>query len=149
MLKRRMIEEILLKAGISAGNKGFGYIADAVMLLDTPEWKDVKYIALYEKIGEMNGTTGARVERCIRHAFESARERMGDTDDIIRYIGGKKTSNSDALKMLYTRLKGEDEAGLPEIKIGDRDLDETVLRRIIREEVRALLKGILLGGDTL
>ena len=148
-MNKRAIEEILLKIGVPAGIKGFRYITDALMLLDTPEWKNAKFIALYEKIGEMNSTTGSRVERCIRHAFESARAHRGETEDILRYIGGKKTVNSDALKILYTRMKNECEAGIPEIKIDGRDLDEIILRRMIREEVRELLKGILLGGDTL
>ena len=146
-MNKREIEEILLKIGVPAGIKGFRYITDALMLLDTPEWKEAKFIALYEKVGEMNGTTGSRVERAIRHAFETTRAHVGETDDVVRYIGRKKTVSSDALKMLYTRLKNESEVVFPRTSGGNHN--EIALRRIIREEVRELLKGILLGGDTL
>lgn len=147
MLKKRTIEDTLLKVGVPAGVQGFTYITDAVMLLDSPEWKKAKFSDIYKKIGEMNGTTGQRAERCIRHAFDTTRKHRGETEDVIHYIGGKGTPNSDSVKMLYTRLSNETE--FVEFKAGENTLDEISLRRIIREEVRELLKGILLGGDRL
>lgn len=149
MLKRKMVEETLLKIGVPAGIHGFRYITDAIMLLDKPEWKGAKIIALYEKVGELNGTEGRRVERCIRHAFKTTRAHAGETEDVLRYIGGKGNKSSDSLKMLYTRLKNESCAEFPKPDNGELNQDEITLRRIIREEVRELLKGILLGGDTL
>ena len=145
MLKRRMIEDVLLKIGVH----GFRYITDAVMLLDGLGWEGAKIFALYEKVGEINGTTGSCVERCIRHAFESTRAHVGETEDVLHYIGGKGSKSSDSLKMLHTRLKNESFVELPKSDTGELNQDEITLRRIIREEVREVLKGILLGGDTL
>ncbi len=149
MISQKKIEETLLRIGVPAGIHGFRYITDAIKLLDDPEWKNIKTIALYEKVANMNNATAGSVERAIRHALMTTRNHVGETEDVLRYIGGKETRSADALKLLYTRLKNEDDAKVRERNVDGLSQDEITLRRIIREEVREFLKGVLLGGDTL
>ena len=149
MISQRKIEETLIRIGVPVGIQGFRYITDAIKLLDKPEWKNIKMIALYEKVANMNNATAGSVERAIRHALTVTRNHVGETEDVLHYIGGKGSKSSDSLKMLHTRLKNESCVELPKSDTGEPNQDEITLRRIIREEVRELLKGILLGGDTL
>ena len=106
-MNRTKIEDALLAMGVPAGIKGFNCIADAVMLLDTEEWKNEKMEALYYKIGKMNNTTSSKVERAIRFAFETARKK-GEHETVNHYIGFTNCENSNSLKQLHMMLKREE-----------------------------------------
>lgn len=75
------IHKKLLDLGVPAGILGFQHIHDALKLLT----EDVvgggtvmryNIMSLYDRVAKMNGTTGSRVERAIRHAIEVAFDRM-------------------------------------------------------------------------
>ena len=70
---RDKVIDVLLDVGVPAGVKGFSYICDAIEIFDTdPYYADGKMSALYIDIAKKNDTTSSRVERAIRHAFETA-----------------------------------------------------------------------------
>ena len=85
MLSREKVEAVLFKMGMPANVKGFGYIVDSVLLLE--EDSKIKTTYLYFKVAQQHGTTGQRVERAIRHAFDIVRSCRGDYDVVNHYIG--------------------------------------------------------------
>lgn len=108
-MKKEKIEDTLLKIGIPASVQGFRYITQAVLMMDTEEYRNPKFTHLYCEIANINKVTASRVERAIRHAFEIARDVRGDYEMADRYIGFANTSNSASLAQLYLILKREDE----------------------------------------
>lgn len=85
MLSKEKVEAVLFKMGMPANVKGFGYIVDSVLLLE--EDSKIKTTYLYFKVAQQHGTTGQRVERAIRHAFDIVRSCRGDYDVVNHYIG--------------------------------------------------------------
>ena len=83
---------ILLELGVPAGIKGFTYICDAMELFDTdPYYADGKICALYHEIALQRDTTASRVERAIRHAFETAIKK-GKPDVLEQYPGSYESA---------------------------------------------------------
>ncbi|WP_312432727.1 sporulation initiation factor Spo0A C-terminal domain-containing protein [Lacrimispora sp.] len=105
MIKDRA-KDLLIKMGMPASILGFKYIADAMELFDSG-FEDIKIMALYPEIGRKNNTTGSRVERAIRHSFETLVSK-GQQDLIEKYLSLDNTTNSNMLKLLYYRLKQEE-----------------------------------------
>ena len=105
MMKDRA-KDVLIKMGMPASILGFKYITDAMELFDLG-LEDIKIMALYDEIGKKNNTTGSRVERAIRHSFESLIVK-GQHDVIKKYLSFDNITNSNMLKLLYYRLKQEE-----------------------------------------
>ena len=106
-MKNRAINA-LIEMGMPADIKGFQYIVDAMCLFEEKEWRNGKTTVLYWKIGKMNGTTAAKVERAIRHAFKTVLEK-GKTEIVKKYLSFDWTTNGSQLRLLYIRLKQEEE----------------------------------------
>lgn len=105
---RDKVIDVLLDVGVPAGVKGFSYICDAIEIFDTdPYYAAGKMSALYIDIAKKNDTTSSRVERAIRHAFETAIMK-GNQDMVNKYLDTVNTQNSNLLKTLYLRLKQEE-----------------------------------------
>lgn len=104
-MKKETVENVLIKMGMPIKLKGFKYITDAVMLLDTKEWENPKWTALYYKIGLMNQDSASRVERAIRNAFTTTRTRVADYEAIEHYIGFTNCENSNSIVYLYKNIK--------------------------------------------
>lgn len=122
MIKDRA-KDLLIKMGMPASILGFKYIADAMELFDTG-FEDIKIIALYSEIGRKNNTTGSRVERAIRHSFETLVAK-GRQDLIGKYLSIDNTTNSNMLKLLYYRLKQEETEENPsEIQVAISESDD-------------------------
>ena len=96
---RDKVIDVLLDVGVPAGVKGFSYICDAIEIFDTDPY--------YADIAKKNDTTSSRVERAIRHAFETAIMK-GNQDMVNKYLDTVNTQNSNLLKTLYLRLKQEE-----------------------------------------
>ena len=105
MLSREKVEAVLFKMGMPANVKGFGYIVDSVLLLE--EDSKIKTTYLYFKVAKQHGTTGQRVERAIRHAFDIVRSCRGDYDVVNHYIGFINCANSPSLSMLTMKIREE------------------------------------------
>ena len=105
MLSREKVEAVLFKMGMPANVKGFGYIVDCVLILE--EDSKIKTTYLYFKVAQQNGTTGQRVERAIRHAFDIVRSCRGDYDVVNHYIGFINCANSPSLSMLTMKIREE------------------------------------------
>ena len=105
MLSREKVEAVLFKMGMPANVKGFGYIVDSVLILE--EDSKIKTTYLYFKVAQQNGTTGQRVERAIRHAFDIVRSCRGDYDVVNHYIGFINCANSPSLSMLTMKIREE------------------------------------------
>jgi len=104
-MKRELVEKVLMEMGMPVKLKGFKYITDAVMLLDTPEWRNPKWTAMYYKIAAMNQDSASKVERAIRNAFATTRNRVSDYEKIEHYIGFTNCENSNSITFLYMNLK--------------------------------------------
>ena len=141
-MNRREIENVLLKIGVPTGIKGFRYITDAVLILnENPDISITK--ELYPTIANKNNTTGSRVERAIRHAFEIARSAKGDYHEAAHYIGFIHCTNASSLKMLHMRIEQECENNVKQTEITTGEiLDKEKIRQIVAEELKKLLGGI-------
>lgn len=141
-MKRNDIKNVLLKIGIPTGNNGFKYITDAILILsENPDISITK--ELYPMIAKQNSTTGSRVERSIRYAFEIARSPKGNYDAVEHYIGFINCQNHNSLKMLCMRIEQECKSVEKQIELTPReDSEEDKIRRIVREELKAVMGGI-------
>lgn len=105
MIKREVVEDVLLKIGIPANLDGFNYVADAIEIM---EKKNTKMTIIYYEIGKKYETKGSNVERSIRHAFQVAREcKNGLYDDVEHYIGFSNMTNASSLARLLLMVKRE------------------------------------------
>ena len=148
-MKKEMIERVLIEMGMPVKLKGFRYIVDAVMLLDTPEWQNPKWTALYYKIAVMNQDTPSRVERAIRNAFTTTRNRVADYEMIEHYIGFTNCENSNSIVYLYKNIKrdfSEDECvsfqkqeAEPEILENFNEVTADMIRNIVRQTLKEML----------
>lgn len=139
-MKRRKIEDTLLNLGMSSALKGFRYITDVIMLLDTEEWKDSSWLNLYQKVSELNNTKALRVERCIRTALTKTRIQNRNQKIIDYYIGSDNHSNSESIMMLYTRLSKEVAGQNENSTDSDIVINRHELRKLIQEEVAKAIK---------
>lgn len=136
MLSREKVEAVLFKMGMPANVKGFGYIVDSVLLLEKDSKLKTTY--LYFKVAQLNGTTGQRVERAIRHAFDIVRGCKGDYDIVNHYIGFINCANSPSLSMLTMKIREEAEDS--EIKKTEEKKEVPVLDGITEERLLELMR---------
>jgi two-component system response regulator (stage 0 sporulation protein A) len=105
MIKDRA-KDVLIKMGMPSSILGFKYIPDVMELFEAG-YENAKITALYVDIGKKHNSTGSRVERAIRHAFEGV-VTNGQRDIVEKYLSFDNTTNSNMLKLLYYRLKQEE-----------------------------------------
>ncbi len=149
-MKREIVEKVLIEIGMPVKLKGFRYITDAVMLLDTEEWQNPKWTALYYKIGAMNQDSASRVERAIRNAFATTRNRVTDYQAIEHYIGFTNCENSNSIVYLYKNIKRDyPDVEMQESKAGKKSMEaeseimenfNEITADMIRNIVRQTLK---------
>lgn len=106
MIKEKAFN-VLVKMGMPASLLGLQYITETMELFDNG-YLNTKITVLYDYIGKRNDTTGSRVERAMRHAFESV-VLKGHNDIVEKYLSFDNTSNANMLKLLYHRLKQEEQ----------------------------------------
>ena len=135
MLSREKVEAVLFKMGMPANVKGFGYIVDGVLLLE--EDSKIKTTYLYFKVAQQHGTTGQRVERAIRHAFDIVRSCRGDYDEVNHYIGFINCANSPSLSMLTMKIR-EEALEVPEPKPEKKE--ENVITGITEDRLLELMR---------
>lgn len=83
----------LMEMGMPANLRGFFYLRTAVALvLSDPTYMKSITGRLYNDTGKLEGTTGSRVERAIRHAIDITFEK-GNSD--ILYIMFRNSVNPD------------------------------------------------------
>ncbi len=149
-MNRTNIENVLFDMGMSANNKGFAYIVDAVEIFEK-EGGNIRITKeLYPQIAKKYGTTPSRVERAIRHEFEKARSPKGNYDVAEKYIGFINCENSSSIAMLHTKLKQEfGDFGNQNEKNENRKAESVTaseIRQIIREELFKALYEIIKYG---
>lgn len=105
MIKERAFD-VLVKMGMPASLLGLQYITETMELFDNG-YENTKITVLYDYVGRRNNSTGSRVERSMRHAFESV-VLKGHNDMVEKYLSFDNTSNANMLKLLYHRLKQEE-----------------------------------------
>lgn len=105
MIKDRA-KEILIKMGMPVSVLGFKYIPDVMEYFEAG-YENAKITALYVDIAKKHNSSGSRVERAIRHAFEGVVEN-GPRDLVKKYLSYENATNSNLLKLLYYRLKQEE-----------------------------------------
>lgn len=136
MLSKEKVEAVLFKMGMPANVKGFGYIVDSVLLLE--EDSKIKTTYLYFKVAQQHGTTGQRVERAIRHAFDIVRSCRGDYDVVNHYIGFINCANSPSLSMLTMKIRKEAEDS--EIKKTEEKKEVPVFAGITEDRLLELMR---------
>jgi len=141
-MNRNQIENVLIEMGIPASINGFCYIADALLLMDEEENRNVKYTYLYHMIARKNDSTPARVERSIRHAFDLARNCKTDFETVDYYIGFVNCSNSASLKMLYMRIKEKCKKRPVQIEKKEEPAKEELIS-ITEKQLKMLVKEML------
>lgn len=83
----------LMEMGMPANLRGFFYLRTAVALvLSDPTYMKSITGRLYNDAGKLEGTTGSRVERAIRHAIDITFEK-GNSD--VLYIMFRNSVNPD------------------------------------------------------
>lgn len=98
----------LIEMGVSADTKGFYYIVDAMcMLAENESYVRGNTGALYECIAKKNSASYSRVERAIRHAFQSILTD-GNTFMVDKYLSRSNTATGNLLRVLYIRLTQEE-----------------------------------------
>lgn len=105
-MNRDYVEKRLLEIGIPASRKGFRYIADAIMLLLSPDWECDKITAIYHKLASIHKTSPCNVEHGIRGAFQAARNEYPEASD--KYLGSYYTNNKNTLFHLIKQLSFEE-----------------------------------------
>ena len=136
MLSREKVEAVLFKMGMPANVYGFGYIVDCVVILE--EDSKIKTTYLYFKVAQQHGTTGQRVERAIRHAFDIVRSCRGDYDVVNHYIGFINCANSPSLSMLTMKIREEAEDS--EIKKTEEKKEVPVFAGITEDRLLELMR---------
>ena len=111
MLKRERIEKALLELGIFPNLKGFTYVTDMIMIIDSG--KTDKKMEMYKMICKehkiANVTT---IVRAIRTAFEHA-DYYKDTQEYKKYIG-KSVTTTEKMYTIHNVLTREN--GYNELK---------------------------------
>lgn len=97
----------LIEMGADAGNKGFQYIVDAMVLFEGDEFRNGKIMIIYDIIAEMHNTSRGCVERCIRHLFGTVLTK-GNLKAVEKYLSTQKTTNNNLLHVFYLRLTQEE-----------------------------------------
>ena len=97
----------LIEMGMPADIKWFHYIVDAMVLFEDKEWRNAKTVALYYKIAKQNNTTTSRVERAMRHAFQTVTTK-GDLEIVKRYLTLIHPTNGNLLHTFYLKLTQEE-----------------------------------------
>lgn len=132
MITKENVEDVLLRMGMSVNLKGFYYIRDSVLILDTE--KNIKITYLYFKVAKEYDSTAQRVERAIRHAFETVRNCKADFEVVEHYIGFINCTNSASLTMLRIRIKED-------LKKQDmNNIDEATLPLITEKRLNEIMK---------
>lgn len=83
MINEVKMDEILLELGHDDFNRGTAYLREGVKLFRPGQTLTKE---LYPAIAKAHGSTGARVERCIRHSIDKAWAR-GDVGAQTKYFG--------------------------------------------------------------
>lgn len=143
-MNRDKVEDVLFAIGIPANVKGFKYIIDAMEIIERDGCTVSITGVLYPEVADMNRTTPSRVERAMRHAFETANSERGDYEVFEKYIGHINTNNGAALTSLYKRIKREEEEEKADMANRIAEISpelESVIRKVVREELRRMVAG--------
>jgi len=92
----QLTEDVLMDLGISPCNKGFSYIVMAIPYFH--ERKSMRRV--YFDLAEFNNDTISRVERAIRHSFET-----GNKEKMDRYFGCVRRNNESLLSVLNIKIR--------------------------------------------
>lgn len=132
-MNREKIENVLMEMCMPCGIKGFKYIVDAVEYIDEHGENISVTKQLYPDIAKKNDTTSSKVERAIRHAFETVRGKKEKYDVVEKYIGFENCSNFSSLIMLTKKIKRE------ETRLEHTDEATEKIREIVRRELSIVL----------
>lgn len=103
---RTMTEDILLEIGGDPSYNGFGYIVEAMELIDeNPSYK-YQITDLYKVIAKKRNSTHTAVERAIRYAKETILTK-GDLENVEKYFPSiqGKFSNAKFLMVFHLKIK--------------------------------------------
>jgi len=103
---KNKISLALVDMGLPKNVKGFKYILDAIVVIDSNEDYIYNICKLYNKVASEDNSTTKRVERNIKSAFDSIMTK-GNLDIVNKYFPvGIKQTNGNLLATLYFKLKG-------------------------------------------
>lgn len=109
-MDREKIEDVLIKIGMPTHFKGFTYIADVMEIFEEIGTKDLVLSKdVYPEVAKRNCTSDRNVEKAIRHAFLTVRDKLkADYDTVNHYIGFANCTSFNSLVHLYLMLKREE-----------------------------------------
>lgn len=103
MLDRNKIEKEVIRMGANPSLTGFRLLPDTLNAIDKEiQNGNIKITCIYNDVGKINNCTGINVERNLRHFFEHFRSKPNGAEII-----GEKSTNKEALFLLYYKFKGE------------------------------------------
>lgn len=105
-VENKKIDDLLSQIGICKGVKGYVYIKEAInVYLENEQPQNLCIMDVYDLIAKKCSTTRSNVERCIRHAIESAHQSGdGENNQVVEYLGCK-TTNKVFLMSLANYIK--------------------------------------------
>lgn len=91
--KEVVVTKYLIDLGVPAHIKGYNYLRTAILAV-MEDYRMLQNITkgLYPTVAKKYKTTGARVERAIRHAIEVSFDRTGNRDLIYKIFGNSISS---------------------------------------------------------
>lgn len=101
-MERNDVERKMMDMGFYVGNKGFGYIADMLEIIEADGGCLEKITVAYAIVGKKRKHKWTGVERCIRHEIECYYNRA-KVHPILenRWSIKKRFSNKEFLTRLY------------------------------------------------
>ena len=100
-MNEQHIRDILLSIGCPSTLKGFTYIIECVMLIDTNNnWTEI-----YSIVAANHNSSTKAVEHCLKTAFDHIRNGCYSYSKIEKRIGWANESNSASLHMLYLSIR--------------------------------------------
>lgn len=106
MLKKEVIQGALMQMGITPNYKGFTYIVEGVLYIDSCSGH-YRVSDLYKAIAQKCNTHDTRVERSIRYALHYVRKHTANSELIQKYIGLEHASNGKSLSRFHLILSFE------------------------------------------
>ena len=135
MITRILVEDKLFEMGVDSTLKGFDFIIDAVMYLDSgmTEWGDI-----YKRIAKDYNVTESLVKRRLEIAITCTRDHVGNYDVTEKYFGFEEYyTTSSTLSRFYRRLRADEEIKAKKAMV--TTIDEETIERIVLNVLSKLI----------
>lgn len=124
MVKRELIEDVLVELGLSPAMKGFRYICDIVELILEVDMSDQKAVAIYDDIAKRNNDNWKNVERAIRYSLTLIKNK--NSEEKVKAFFGRCDGNVNAFNVFAYRMKRVSEGNGLYYKVESISIEEAL-----------------------